>query len=222
MNDLPLVSCIMPTADRRVFVPRAIQYFLRQDYPAKELVILDDGADSVADLIPGDPRIRYLRETRRRALGAKRNALCEEARGELIAHWDDDDWQARFRLSYQSAALLRSGKELCGINQLLFYEPATRLAWQYSYPSRERHWLSGSTLCYRKRYWQAHPFRDIQVGEDAYFVWSGSAAETLLLAQHDFHVGIIHGSNASRKRVSGAWWKPFHRSGSSRCSPPRI
>jgi len=28
----PLISCIMPTADRRGFVPQAIGYFLRQDY----------------------------------------------------------------------------------------------------------------------------------------------------------------------------------------------
>ena len=39
---LPLVSCIMPTADRRRFVPRAVHQFLAQDYPNKELVILDD------------------------------------------------------------------------------------------------------------------------------------------------------------------------------------
>jgi glycosyltransferase involved in cell wall biosynthesis len=78
MNALPLVSCIMPTANRRAFVPRAIQYFLRQDYPEKELVILDDGEDSVADLIPADPRIRYLRETRRRTIGAKPVGWGEE------------------------------------------------------------------------------------------------------------------------------------------------
>ena len=50
----PLVSCIMPTADRRRFVPLAIQNFLQQDYPNRELVILDDGQDSVADLAPAD------------------------------------------------------------------------------------------------------------------------------------------------------------------------
>ena len=47
---LPLVSCIMPTADRRRFVPQAIRNFLAQDYAERELVILDDGADSIADL----------------------------------------------------------------------------------------------------------------------------------------------------------------------------
>jgi hypothetical protein len=38
---LTLVSCIMPTTNRRRFVPAAIGMFLAQDYPNKELVILD-------------------------------------------------------------------------------------------------------------------------------------------------------------------------------------
>lgn len=59
---LPLVSCIMPTYNRRAFVPQAIYYFLRQDYPNKELIIVDDSTDEVGDLIPGDERIRYIRE----------------------------------------------------------------------------------------------------------------------------------------------------------------
>ena len=56
-----MVSCIMPTFNRREFVAQAIQYFLAQDYPCKELVIVDDGTESVADLVPNDPRVRYLR-----------------------------------------------------------------------------------------------------------------------------------------------------------------
>ncbi|CAG0987841.1 GalNAc(5)-diNAcBac-PP-undecaprenol beta-1,3-glucosyltransferase [Anaerolineae bacterium] len=206
---MPLVSCIMPTADRREFVPRAIECFLRQDYPEKELVILDDGGDGVADLIPADPRIRYFQETQRRSVGAKRNWLCGQARGEVIAHWDDDDWYAPNRLGYQLAWLLDSGKDLCGINRPLFYEPSTRRAWEYVYPEGGRFWLSGSTLCYWRRYWLAHPFRDVQVGEDNHFVWSGSAEQMLVLPDHRFHVAIIHDRNTSPKRVSDVWWKPF-------------
>jgi hypothetical protein len=54
MTPIPQISCLMPTADRRAFVPLAIRYFLAQDYPEKELIIVDDGADSVADLVPDD------------------------------------------------------------------------------------------------------------------------------------------------------------------------
>lgn len=42
------VSCVMPTANRRHFVPEAIRLFLAQDYAEKELIILDDGEHSVA------------------------------------------------------------------------------------------------------------------------------------------------------------------------------
>ena len=75
----PLVSCIMPTANRRAFIPQAIRYFLKQDYPACELIIVDDGADNVADLIPENESIRYIRLPERRSMGAKHNLACELA-----------------------------------------------------------------------------------------------------------------------------------------------
>jgi glycosyltransferase involved in cell wall biosynthesis len=65
-SDLPLVSCIMPTFNRRPFVPQAIQYFLRQDYPEKELIVVDDGTDPVVDLIGDADGIRYVRLTDRK------------------------------------------------------------------------------------------------------------------------------------------------------------
>ena len=52
-----LVSCVMPTHNRRDFILTAIDCFLNQTYPEKELVIVDDGSDRVKDIIPADPRI---------------------------------------------------------------------------------------------------------------------------------------------------------------------
>lgn len=46
------ISCLMPTYNRRAFVPQAVDYFLRQDYPSRELIVVDDGTDPVEDLIP--------------------------------------------------------------------------------------------------------------------------------------------------------------------------
>ena len=68
--NMPLVSCIMPTFNRRAFAGQAIEYFLRQDYPNRELIILDDGTDAIGDLVPADPRIRYLRLNKKYLLGA--------------------------------------------------------------------------------------------------------------------------------------------------------
>lgn len=85
---LPLVSCIVPTANRRRFVPEAIRLFLAQDYPEKELVVVDDGEDSVADLIPKCRQIRYLRLERRLSVGARRNLACSVAHGGISPFLD--------------------------------------------------------------------------------------------------------------------------------------
>ena len=110
----PLVTCIMPTADRRPFVPRAIAQFLRQTHPKRQLLILDDGVDRVGDLVPDDGRIRYVPLRGRVTVGAKRNLACQLAEGVIIAHWDDDDWMSDDRLERQVAALAGAKAEVCG------------------------------------------------------------------------------------------------------------
>jgi hypothetical protein len=142
-------------------------------------------------------------------VGAKRNLACEQARGELIAHWDDDDWHAPHRLRYQAEALTASDADLCGINSLFFYDAAGRRAWRYLYPSDKKFWLSGSSLCYWRSFWSNHRFAEINVGEDARFVWTGKPERMLLLQDSSFHVGIIHAQNVSPKQTGGSYWHPL-------------
>lgn len=207
--EAPLVSCIMPTANRRPFVPRAIHYFLRQDYEPKELLIVDDGADPIGDLVPADDRIKYIRLDKTITVGAKRNFACEKARGEIIVHWDDDDWHAPHQISYQVNALCSTKKSVCGINRLLFYDTVEGQAWQYLYPPGRKAWLSGSSLCYTRAFWSSHRFADIDVGEDGRFVWAAKPGDILLLSDHTFHVGIIHVNNVSPKLTRGSFWNPY-------------
>jgi len=196
----------MPTYNRRAFVPRAIAYFLRQDYPNRELLILDDGSDPVGDLIPADERIRYLHLEKRLHTGAKRNLACEQARGDLIMHWDDDDWYAPQRLRYQVEALLAADAELCGLRQMLFYDLAGKKTWLYEYPAHQRLWLAGGSLLYTRQFWQRRPFPNLQVGEDTRFVWGQAPARAIALPTFDFYVAMIHPANTSPKQPRGAYW----------------
>jgi len=205
----PLVSCIMPTYNRRAFVPQAIAYFLRQDYANKELIIVDDGIDAVGDLVPADQHIRYIRLSQKTTLGVKRNIACEQARGTIIAHWDDDDWHAPHRLRYQVGALLREGTDLCGIYTLLFYDIVNERAWQYMYPNGQKIWLSGSTLCYRRAFWASNCFAPTNVGEDARFVWNSHRDRLTVLGDTTFHVGMIHKQNVSPKKTNGSYWRSY-------------
>lgn len=200
MTSTPLVSCIMPTRNRRCFVGQSIWYFLRQDYPRKELIILDDGENTVADIIPADERIRYVRHDRQLSLGAKRNLGCDLGRGELIAHWDDDDWLASHRLSVQVSELLRSDSDMCVAREMLHYQLDADEAWLYRHPTAARPWLADGTLLYHRRAWTRSPFPEINVGEDTRFVWQQPAPPIRSVSDPSSYIAHIHSGNASTKR----------------------
>jgi len=203
--DPPLVSCIMPTADRPAFARRAVEYFKRQNYPRLELVIVDDGREPVDALVAMDPRIRYVRLETRTNLGRKRNIACVAASGSIIAHWDDDDWYAPWRVRDQVAGMLGDGRELSGSQRVLFFEPATRRAWRYVLPDPSRAWLAGGTLCYTKALWEGRPFPDADTGEDSLFVGAGPCRA--FVPREDWYVGIVHARNASPKLFTDRGWE---------------
>jgi glycosyltransferase involved in cell wall biosynthesis len=207
--ELPLVSCIMPTYNRRRFVPLAVRYFLQQDYPEKELVVVDDGTDGIGNLILPDPRVRYMRTAGRARVGAKRNFACELARGSIVVHWDDDDWAASSRLSTQVDVLSRSGAALCGARDLIYIEPNARSAWRFTYPEDGRHWLVGSTLCYLRELWVHRPFLEVDVGEDSAFVLATPSDRIATLSDSRFQVGVLHQHNVSGKRPRAPLWQPY-------------
>jgi glycosyltransferase involved in cell wall biosynthesis len=202
----PLVSCIMPTFNRRPFVPEAIRNFLGQDYPNLELIVVDDGSDSIADLLPNDPRIIYIRMHERRNIGAKRNLACERARGELIVHWDDDDWYPPSRVRVQIEALRQRGGDVCGSSVVYYLDREQQRAYCYRYSGSPVAWVAGNTLAYRREAWARNRFADIQVGEDSQFVWRLPAERVIDLRDPSLCVGSVHASNVSPKETRGPFW----------------
>ncbi|MGB9182308.1 MAG: glycosyltransferase [Pyrinomonadaceae bacterium] len=207
----PLISCVMPTtARRRLFVPQAIRLFQRQDYANKELLIVDDGPESMEEIVPvDDPQVRYIPLAGGRTLGMKRNFCVEAARGNLIMHWDDDDWASPCRISYQTDALLRANAEICGVRQMIFYELTTARAWLYEYPVDQRPWLAGNSLLYTREFWQRSPFPDIQVASDTRFVWNQTMDRHVAVPDYSFYVAMIHPDNTSPKNYKGSYWSPW-------------
>lgn len=99
----PLISCIMPTRNRRLFVQQAIRLFQEQDYPNRELVIFEDGDEFNWEIALG---LNYHYVPGRMSIGEKRNRACQIARGDILCFWDDDDYYGPQRLSLQAAPLL--------------------------------------------------------------------------------------------------------------------
>jgi glycosyltransferase involved in cell wall biosynthesis len=205
----PLATCIMPTCGRRSFIAHSVRCFLRQDYANAELLIVDDGVDSVADCVPEDPRIRYVRLDQKLSIGAKRNFACDQARGEFIIHWDDDDWYPHRRVRVQMQALLSDGADLCGTSRVLYYDAGADEAWEYVYEAPDSEWVGGNTLAYRKSFWQRNRFPDVQVAEDSQFIWSSERKKICDLADSSLCVAMVHSGNTSPKETRGSFWHPL-------------
>ncbi len=153
--------------------------------------------------------MRYVALERRLVLGAKRNLACEQAHGDLILHWDDDDWSAPWRVRYQVEQLMAAGADVGGLSRVLFHDPVADEAWEYEYPRTGVPWVYGATLVYTRAFWRRNPFPPLNVGEDSRFVW---ASVSKRLSAHDdsrFFVGTVHAANTSRKDTRGHRWRRY-------------
>ena len=108
----PKVTILTPTFNRRPYFPSLIKCVANQDYPLDrvEWIIGDDGTDKIGDLVKGIPYVKYIEYPKKLQLGEKRNAIMKEATGEIIIHFDDDDYYPPDRISHAVTKLEESGK----------------------------------------------------------------------------------------------------------------
>jgi alpha-1,6-rhamnosyltransferase len=97
----PFVSVLIDTYNHERFVEQAIVSVLEQDFPPqeREILIVDDGSTDGSSAIIRKfvPRVRYLRKSNGGQASAF-NVAIPEARGEIVAFLDGDDWWAAGKL----------------------------------------------------------------------------------------------------------------------------
>lgn len=111
-----------------------------------------------------------------KTIGYMRNVANQMATGELIAHFDDDDWSHPRRIEEQVALLEASGKGCVGYRELLFWDTRTKIglrdipsgrylqahhdgeSWIYCHG--DPRWAAGASFLYRRELWAQYPFFD--------------------------------------------------------------
>lgn len=96
----PLVSVIIPTYNRSDIISQAVQSALDQDYPAKQIIVVDDGSrDSTLKVLEQFRGIEVISQQNQGASAARNRGLAV-AKGEYIATLDSDDCWSKGYLSY--------------------------------------------------------------------------------------------------------------------------
>jgi glycosyltransferase involved in cell wall biosynthesis len=111
----PLVSVILPTHNRALILPRAIESVLTQTYDNIELIIVDDcSTDETREVVSAlsDLRVTYLRLEENAGGSGARNRGIAIAKGEFIAFQDDDDEWLPHKLNKQMEVFLSGSPNL--------------------------------------------------------------------------------------------------------------
>ena len=88
LEDVPLVSIVMPAYNSQSYIRSAIDSVLAQTLKGWELLVIDDSSiDNTAEYVRAysDRRIRYLKNAQNLGVAETRNKAIEIARGKYIA-----------------------------------------------------------------------------------------------------------------------------------------
>jgi glycosyltransferase involved in cell wall biosynthesis len=145
-------SVVTPTYGRHDHLLNLVHAFKAQTYADKELLILDDSPQPATDiqrLSQSDPEIRYTHRTDRLSVGAKRNLLIEQARGEIIVQFDDDDYYAP---AYIATV----------VDHLRDHDFFTLSGW-YAYNAQDRFFYYWDTEAALRHHYMVHPQKNVEV-----------------------------------------------------------
>lgn len=167
MSNLPLVTCVIPTKSRRMFARKAVEYCARQTYPNIEIVVVDSNPrelfldnDAVSGLLIRPNRLIRADAT----CGRARQIGIEQAKGEIVCFFDDDDWHSPLRVAHQ-VELLTSGYDAIGMKKLLTYD----LRQKKGFPHQSwvnPCWTGAGMTAVRREIGLQVPWRDTNYNED--------------------------------------------------------
>ena len=220
-----VVSVITPTGNRRVLLQQALGYFRSQDYPHIEWLILDDSAavDEILANLP-DRNIHYEHYAGPRlTIGEKRNRLVEKARGEIIVHFDDDDFYAPCYVGAMVSALADNNADLINLRGWYVYDrrsdffgywdlmhkdgphyccdaPGVSIVMLDQEAFKFNHLGYGFSYAYKRPVWEKYKFPAKDIAEDGEFT-QAAALQFSISGVHDT-IGrclhILHAGSTSR------------------------
>jgi hypothetical protein len=203
-SELPAVSIVTITRDRRAFIPLAKYCFIAQSYPAEKMewVIVDDGNDQIKDLVSDIPNMKYVLSDKKLTIGAKRNLAVSSCSHDIIVMMDDDDVYPNNSVLTRVANMLAEPRKECLFSTVIpCYEIHEKKSFMNAPPVKlamgER--VSEATLCFTKKFWNDRKFPDKQIAEAGEFI-TGRENQCREFSPQDIIVSLIHKHNTSARK----------------------
>lgn len=211
MTEFPKVSCLCVTRSRPIKLKRAINCFLSQSYPNKELIVVseDDDDDTLSVMSRyAHPDIQHIivAANPKQMLGDLRNVAIQMATGRYFCQWDDDDWYHCERLVKQVSCVIENYQAGSILTNWLIYDEQN----SHAYFSIVR-WWEGSIL-FDKRVLASEGLKypSLAREEDSVFVQKLiNKSRVYPLVSAPIYIYTVHGQNT---------WQPDHFNDSFRRS----
>lgn len=135
---MPIVSIIIPSYNRRILLERAIISVLKQTFSDWELIVVDDAStDESSKYIKNlyDPRIFYIKNSKRLGAQASRNIGLKQSIGEYIAFLDSDNEWLPNKLQEQLDIFKKENNSIGIVYSYVYVKDGTRICgeWKYNY-----------------------------------------------------------------------------------------
>lgn len=208
----PFVSVLTPTYNRRRFLPYAIKCYEAQTYPKDrmEWIILDDGTDSVEDLFKDlkIPNLKYIRLNEKLLIGAKRNILHKESKGDILVSMDDDDYYHPDRVHHVVQKFgMNPTVKLAGSSEIYIYYSDNQKIYKFG-PYGPRHCTNG-TMAVRREYALSHLYDEtVKNAEERSFL-EGYKHPMIQLDPFKVMLVISHTENTYDKKKMRDQVSPF-------------
>jgi len=207
-SELPKVSVITLTRDRRPFLPLAKYCMVAQSYPEEKIewVIVDDGKDQIKDLVSDLPNVKYVLVDEPMTIGAKRNLAVEKASHDILVMMDDDDVYPNNSILARVAHMLATPSKSCLFSTTIpCYDIHEKKSFMNVPPSvlgmADR--VSEATLCFTRAFWNERKFPDQQIAEGGAFI-RGREQMCREMSPQDVIVSLCHKkTTSSRKPPNG-------------------
>jgi len=202
-SDLPYVSIVTLTYNRKEFIPLAKYSYLIQSYPEDKLewVIVDDG-ESIEEELLGISNVKYVKLDSKTDIGEKRNIGVKNALYDVIVMMDDDDVYPNNSV-LQRVALLKKepAKECVFCTTIPCYDIQKKTSFMNVPPMTlnmsER--VSEATLCFTRKFWEDRQFTGNMAEGDTFI--RGREQVCRELSPQEVIVSLVHDKNASSRKA---------------------